>query len=641
MDKWQHNINETSSLFQGHVDQLFSLNKIGFKVTDIYDDDNKLLEMNNERYRRFFTLRINKLLDKRGKDGYEHHKIIDLDRGLKIVYPRMTNDRENDQSGTFELYPRTAICPKCHRYVRLDKQEDKCDCNVKLGQFTFVAFCDECGAHYPIDAMSNILNDCKKCGFKKGLRKIVWGQADDLGSYSVSCIKCNNTEKLVLYNCDHTDHQTDKVRSTKPHSKFRGVPARAGAIIHPMTLTLPNLPIIAETENGVSSSPNVTYSRAFSEAFNYFFKNLDLRVQESLLYLPEFWDSLNSDTVFWSKSHIVDLRSLMDLENQEPLSWGFGSKFRFIQGLLVEAKNKIIISNKQVEIRDKYGIERIENCLDQVKDKSLDEREQQGMLLLRAVQTSNEDDSKTYAKLVPESRYPDNGLFLERLGIERIGYIPNLQMLQALIGVVEGSMRKDPMLFRTIDDLNGKPTVYVRKMLTEGVYFKLRSEKILSWLYSNKIVSENSSPFGKQKEGKLRGLVASDEQIKEKVHLLLHTFSHTLIQNASINTGLETQSISEMLFPSIGMILLYSTNPINVGGLEYTYDNLLYDWLQRVRELAEECPQDPACMIDEGGACNACLFVPEFVCENFNENLDRDCLVGEIRYKEGYFDVRE
>jgi hypothetical protein len=635
MDKWNHSVNETSALFQGHVDQLFSLNKIGFRINNIYEDKNRIQELNNERYRRTFVQTINRLLEQRGRDGYEYNKIMDLDQGLKIIYPRMiTNGREDDQSGDFELYPKTAICPKCHRYVRLGNEGDICNCNVKLNPFTFIAFCDECGAHYPIDAMSNVLNDCKQCNLKYGLRTVNWIQPDDLNSYTISCINCRHEERLVLYQCDHKDHQTGKIRSTKPPNKFRGVPARAGAILHPQILTLPDIPTISEA--GPHDNNNFNTSRLLSQSFNYFFKNLDLKIQESLLYLPEFWEILAAKMSFWSKGRIMELKDDLGIG-----SWDLSSKMKFIQVLLMEAFNKITNSNKKVEIRDKYGIDEIEECLNDVKDKSLDEREQQGIYLLRTSQASKDDNIGAYFKQIPESGYPDGGLFLEKLGIERVVHISNLEMLQALLGVVEGSMRRAPLLFRTIDDPNGKPTVYVRKMRTEGIYFKILSEKILEWLYSNEKTPKQSFSHKEENDGELRNLVTSNELVKQEVYKLLHTFSHTLIQNASINTGLETQSISEMLFPSIGMILLYSTNPINVGGLEYTYDNLLYEWLKEVKELAEECPQDPACILDEGGSCIACLFVPEFVCENFNEDLDRDCLIGGTRHRKGFLNDRE
>lgn len=636
MDRWQHGINESSSMFQGHVDQLFSLNKVGFRVTYVYDDPNRLQEINNERYRRSFIRTINNLLEKRGQEGYEYQKIMDLEKGLKMVYPKILKDRDEDSSGLFELYPKTAMCPKCHRYIRLDVPDDKCNCNVRLMQFTFIAFCDECGAHYPIHPMSNVLNDCKKCGLEHGLRELHWKDQDDLGSYSVSCIQCGHKEGLYIMTCNHRDPGTGRILSTKNKSRFRGVPARAGAILHPMVQTLPDIPTIAE--GGSRASSDRTTSRSFSEAFNYFFKSLDAKVQESLLFIPDFWSSLKSIEDFWSKGPIKEWISLLDLEGDDPTKWALNSRMIFIQRLILEARNKIFMPNKQAEIRDRYGINEIEESLNKVKDQTLDEREQQGIYLIKATQSSNGEETNTKAN--PETGYPDNGELLRDLGIKSVGHISDLEMIQALLGVVEGSMRREPLLFRTIDDRDSnKPTVYVRKMLTEGVYFMLNSEKILEWLDQNGKIKGTQYNHYKDSDTALRSLVSSAPEVKDEVYLLLHTLSHTLIQNASINTGLETQSISEMLFPSIGMILLYSTNPINVGGLEYTYDNLLYDWLREVTELAEDCPQDPSCLLDEGGSCNACLFVPEFVCENFNEHLDRASLIGKVRYQKGFFDV--
>jgi hypothetical protein len=112
-----------------------------------------------------------------------------------------------------------------------------------------------------------------------------------------------------------------------------------------------------------------------------------------------------------------------------------------------------------------------------------------------------------------------------------------------------------------------------------------------------------------------------------------------LIQESSVDTGLDIRSISEIIFPKNASIFLYSTNSINIGGLEYIYEYNLKNWFQRVKEIAEDCPQDPACMIDENGACNSCCYLPEFVCCNFNNDLDRSTLVGNSdRFKRGYLE---
>ncbi len=146
-----------------------------------------------------------------------------------------------------------------------------------------------------------------------------------------------------------------------------------------------------------------------------------------------------------------------------------------------------------------------------------------------------------------------------------------------------------------------------------------------------------SLPEGIKARVHYRDVIKNDANCNKAVNTLLHTYSHMLIQQSTIDTGLDIQSISEKIFPNIGSIFIYSTNSINIGGLEYTYDYHLEDWFSRVKELATDCPQDPGCMIDEGGACNACSYIPEFVCFNFNQDVDRSTLVGgSDRFVKGY-----
>jgi len=618
-DKWQYNINESSSLFQGYLENMFSQNKTGFKIKYIYNDKQKLQSVNYDHFKLSFINKINNLLEKREeKEGYEYTKIQDSENGINIVYPKITNDTKNGESGEFDLYPQTAICPKCHKYIRLKYKEDFCSCGVPLNQFTFIAFCDKCGAHYPLDTMSNIRNNCPHCKHKNSLRIINWDQKDNISSYKVSCTECGYTQPLILYRCDHKDHQTGAIRSNAPPSKFRATAARAGAIFHPKILTMPNIPTISKSKEGY----DIITDKSFSNAFNHFFKQVGLDIKEDLLYTPDFWSALLSMQTFFEKKRVIDTMEQFNINIANIQSLDIKEKISFIQSLITVAYTFIQFNpSKEKANRDDYGIDEIEECLKSIKNEHLDEFEQQGLYLLEKYQNSNNNEE-----------------YLEKLGIEKVIYIPEFDLLQANIGIIEGSTRNDPLLFRTIQTDN-KPTVYIREISTEGILFKLKSGKILDWLASNEKISIKSSSNIDENDKLLRKLNAGKSDTGKEIYKLLHTFSHTLIQNASINTGLETSSLSEIIFPSLGLILIYSTDSVNVGGLEYTYDNGLNEWLDGVKDLAEECPQDPACMIDEGGACIACLFVPEFVCANFNEDLDRSTLVGGDRYKRGFFNA--
>ena len=60
-------------------------------------------------------------------------------------------------------------------------------------------------------------------------------------------------------------------------------------------------------------------------------------------------------------------------------------------------------------------------------------------------------------------------------------------MVQVLLGVIEGSTRRNPVLFRPIETgKNNKPTVFMRNFFTEGILFQLDCNKILNWLHENR-----------------------------------------------------------------------------------------------------------------------------------------------------------
>ena len=136
MDKWKHEIAESSAFFQGYVDQMFSQNKISFKISQIFGDEVRVREVDADRYRRMFASKMNKMIANRKEEGYEAPRIHDSVNDLKIIYPHFTKETDSDQSGVYDIYPRTAVCENCHAYIRLDKPEDFCNCHSKLSQFS-------------------------------------------------------------------------------------------------------------------------------------------------------------------------------------------------------------------------------------------------------------------------------------------------------------------------------------------------------------------------------------------------------------------------------------------------------------------------------------------------------------------------
>jgi hypothetical protein len=632
-----HSVPESSCFFQGHKDQFFSRKYgkfLSFRI--IYNDNEFESDFNSERYRPIFSKLINRKIAQRKQDGGNFHEINPDDIIIKKI--KLIDDVDTEGTcGQFVVYPATAICKKdgCNTYFELHNGRK---CGHKdtdpWEQFTFLAFCDECGRLLPLHYMTNINNDCKKCGGKNTLLKLKWTRGkDNIGSYKVICTKCHQEYDLFFYKCDHTIRKSGEVLSKVSPKKFRGVPARAGAIVHPYVISIPDLSKNGTNESGRSNSQE----SLFSESFVYFFGPFK---EESKLNLPEFKDALSKDEEFWDLSKIrdifEDLCDDLDLNIKSHLQLSQNQFTKIIQKTLIDAISRINNGAEESKIKSKYGISFIEQSLNNVKEIEYSENDMQCSNLLFST-----DGNKKKEPLCKTPNYP---ALLNEYGLKKIIHYSDITMIQSLLGIIEGSTRRNPVLFQTIETgktNHKKPTVYIREFPTEGILFQLNFEKTVQWLYANRIQigidKNNFSPANTDPYTYFRSLILNDDNCKKAVDKLLHTYSHMLIQQSTVDTGLDIQSLSEIICPYTCSIFIYSTNSINIGGLEFTYDYHLEDWFNRFKELAQDCPQDPACMFDEGGACNSCSYIPEFVCYNFNQNLDRSTLVGNSeRFIKGY-----
>lgn len=634
-----HNIPENSAFFQGHIGQFFSQDKLSFEIFSNYEDRDMSTKINIEKYKPIFLRKINTFITKRKKEGYSANLISaeNLDvLGIKLV----ENEKDDGISGIFRLSPQAAICTKdnCNQFF-LVKEGKTCghNDNNDWEQLTFLAFCDVCGRHEPMNMMTNINHDCPHCFQKNSLKKLHWGKKDDLSSYKIECIYCHSRVGLYFYECDHTIHRTNQILSSKPKKKFKGVPARTQTIIHPYVISIPDIPQEYEIDpSGRRNKEGIFLSDAFRELFSS-----DL--EESLLYLSEFQEVIKNDDSFWELRKIEDSCEELNLNIINKNDWDSKDILRLIRPIIKEVKSKISEGIDPNLLKSRYGIDKISNALNQVKDIDVDENDLQGMFLLNSVSSIEMGKlvpkKRENPKIEPEDNFSD---WLYGFGLKRIIHFSNFNMIQALIGTITGSTRREILLFDPIvprDRNNKKPTVFVRDYLTEGIVFQLDYKRLLNWLNWNKMTidpSLNILHFDGEAENHFRNIISQNEKCKQAVTILLHTYCHMLIQQSTIDTGLEIQSLSERIYPKTASFFIFSTSGLNIGGLEFTYDYHLEDWFKRMIEIASDCPQDPACMIDEAGSCNACSYVPDNVCERFNQDLDRATLVGGPRFKKGY-----
>ncbi len=179
----------------------------------------------------------------------------------------------------------------------------------------------------------------------------------------------------------------------------------------------------------------------------------------------------------------------------------------------------------------------------------------------------------------------------------------------------------------------------------EGVFFELREDNVKAWASA----VEDHPRIETLRAAHGRWAANRDQQPDPSFpvarYLLLHTFSHMLIRQVSLECGYSSASIRERLYvgspdkPAAGLLLstAASDSEGTLGGLvalgEARHLSRLLDdaWGDALR-----CSSDPLCATHEplglsdalhGAACHACLFASETSCESNNRWLDRSVLV--------------
>ena len=130
-------------------------------------------------------------------------------------------------------------------------------------------------------------------------------------------------------------------------------------------------------------------------------------------------------------------------------------------------------------------------------------------------------------------------------------------------------------------------------------------------------------------------------------YVLLHSLSHALIRQFSVECGYAAASLRERIYSStpddeesMAGILIYTAAPDSegtLGGLVTLGETAnLEQHLDQALEGLEICSSDPLCaetspesafMSLHGAACHNCLYLPETSCERGNRYLDRSVLV--------------
>jgi hypothetical protein len=190
----------------------------------------------------------------------------------------------------------------------------------------------------------------------------------------------------------------------------------------------------------------------------------------------------------------------------------------------------------------------------------------------------------------------------------------------------------------------------------EGVFLTIKDKLVEDWINTNPGIVSRINKIKRNYISNLQkfnsDFIVNDIDFISVRYVLLHTFSHILIDQIAQYSGYNAASLSEIIYTSsdegdatdrMNGILIYTSSSDaegTLGGLvNHGQPGKLEDLIRMGLEKAKWCSSDPLCIETEGGqgfmgvnlaACHSCCMLPESCCENMNRFLDRALLVGTI-----------
>lgn len=246
---------------------------------------------------------------------------------------------------------------------------------------------------------------------------------------------------------------------------------------------------------------------------------------------------------------------------------------------------------------------------------------------------------------------------LRALHLADVVLVERLREVQAMIGFARldavGELT-DPTQQTLVQmaPLSRTPPTWVpaSELRGEGLFLRFEESVVATW--------ENLPDLAELRESfmaahinwrKRRGIQNPADGFPGMRYVLLHSFSHALMRQISLEAGYSAASLKERIYarsatalggPMMG-VLVYTAATDSEGTLGGLIglgedERALHRLIAHSLEMMRLCAGDPICAereVDGGGrtvhgaACHGCLFAPETSCERGNRYLDRRVLV--------------
>lgn len=239
--------------------------------------------------------------------------------------------------------------------------------------------------------------------------------------------------------------------------------------------------------------------------------------------------------------------------------------------------------------------------------------------------------------------------------IDSVVLVKKLKEVMALIGFkrikpfIEGDTESGNIAPLSSEKKNWYPAVELRG---EGIFIKFNYEKIKEW------EERIGKRYELMKENMEKSIRKTDKYLPH--YVLLHTISHILIRQLTLQCGYSSAALKERIYSSfddeqenmeMAGILIYTASPDSEGSLgglvRQGEPERFQEILDNMLEEAKWCSSDPLCinMKSQGAfslnyaACHSCALLPETSCEIANSFLDRAAVVGTIEDRNlGFFE---